>query len=299
MTSRTGLLIRPAVSDADLAAWNRVRRVVLPNEPIGTIEQLRAYTSPDRLIVLAVTADGEVIGSGVADRSNLADGFVAPRVVPEHRRAGAGTHLLGYLLDHLVSRGFRSVAAHVDDDGSLAFAIRSGFVEVDRQVEQVRSVTPDEPTPPPYPGIEFVSIAERPELLEQAHVLARQGYEDMALATGPAVIELDEWLRDEATLPGASIAALSDGAIVGYAGLIAWNDDDTRAEHGLTVVERAWRGRGLATALKRRQLAWASRNGIREVVTWTQLGNEAMQRVNASLGYATRSISRTMRRDLP
>ena len=120
MTSLSGLLIRPAVSDADLAAWNRVRRVVLPNEPIGTIEQLRAYLSPDRLIVLAVTADGEVVGSGVADRSNLADGFVAPRVVPEHRRRGAGTDLLGHLLDHLVSRGFRSVAAHVDDDGSLA-----------------------------------------------------------------------------------------------------------------------------------------------------------------------------------
>src|SRR6185369_1532703 len=122
--------------------------------------------------------------------------------------------------------------------------------------------------------------------LPRAHPIAEQGFADLALTTGPARIPLEEWLREEASVPGGSMVALADGAIVGYAGLIAWNDDDTRAEHGLTVVERQWRGRGLATALKRRQLAWAARNGIREVVTWTQLGNEAMQRVNANLGYA-------------
>jgi mycothiol synthase len=87
--------------------------------------------------------------------------------------------------------------------------------------------------------------------------------------------------------------------IVGYAGLIAWNGDETLAENGLTVVDRAWRGRGLGAALKRRQLAWAAANGIREIVTWTQQGNEAMQHLNAGLGYSTRSISRTMQRDLP
>jgi mycothiol synthase len=298
MTSHSGLLIRAAESDADLAAWNHIRRVVLPDEPLGTIDQMRARAGPDRLVALATTADGELVGSGVADRSNLADGFVAPRILPEHRRRGAGTAMLGLLLDHLVSRGCRSVAAHVGDEGSLAFAVRNGFEEVDRQVEQVRVVRPDEPVPPPFQGIEFATVAERPELLEEAYKLARQGYADLSLVTGPAVIELDEWLRDEATLPGGSFAALADDTVVGYAGLIAWNDDDTRAEHGLTVVERGWRGRGLAPALKRRQLAWASANGICELVTWTQRGNEAMQRVNLRLGYVNRSTSRTMRREL-
>ncbi len=121
----------------------------------------------------------------------------------------------------------------------------------------------------------------------------------MVLKTGPAVVPIDEWLREEATLPAGTFVALEHGIIVGYAGLLAWTDDPTRAENGLTVVDRRWRGRGLATALKRRQLAWAAANGIREIVTWTQEGNEAMQRVNVRLGYAPRSISRTMRRDLP
>lgn len=121
----------------------------------------------------------------------------------------------------------------------------------------------------------------------------------MVLATGPAEVTLDEWLRDEATLPHGSFVALADGRIVGYAGLLSWHDDDTRAENGLTVVDRGWRGRGLAPLLKRRQLAWVSANGLRELVTWTQLGNEAMQRVNERLGYVTRTTSRTMRRELP
>ncbi len=160
-------------------------------------------------------------------------------------------------------------------------------------------VAPDEPEPPPYPGVEFTTIAAQPDLLRRAYPLAQQGHSDLALTTGPARITLDDWLGEEATLPGGSMVALVDGEIVGYAGLTAWNDDDSRAENGLTVVDRAWRRKGLATALKRRQLAWASANGIVELVTWTQQGNDAMRLVNMRLGYATRSMTRTVRRDLP
>jgi GNAT superfamily N-acetyltransferase len=298
MNQPVDIVIRRAETAADLVAWNRVRRVVLPNEPVATIEQLRAAVGRARLLVLAEVA-GEVVGHGFADRSSLADGFAAPRVLPAHRRQGVGTAVLRVLLEHHTRLGHRSVASHVDDDASLAFAIAHGFLEIDRQIEQVRTIPPDEPAPPPYPGVEFTTVADDPDLLRRAYPVAAQGYADLALATGAADIPLDDWLRDEATLPAGSIVALADGEIVGYAGLIAWNDDDTRAENGLTVVARSWRGRGLATALKRHQLAWASANGIREIVTWTQQGNEIMQRVNVGLGYVTRSVSRTVRRELP
>ncbi len=85
---------------------------------------------------------------------------------------------------------------------------------------------------------------------------------------------------------------------MGYAGLTAWPGDQTRSEHGLTVVRRAWRRRGLATALKTRELAWAADNGLRELVTWTQRGNEALQGVNRRLGYEVRSVSLSVRRPL-
>jgi GNAT superfamily N-acetyltransferase len=293
------LTIRPAMSDADLEAWNRVRRIVVPDEPITTIDQMRSMAAePDRVYLLA-ELDGETVGSGLASDSNLADGFAMPRILPDHRRRGFGSAVLGVILDTHVAAGRHSVASHAQDEGALAFSLHHGFEEIDRQVELVRAITPGEPEPPPYPGVEFTTVAAEPDLLRRAHRLAEQGFADLVLTTGPARIPLDEWLRDEASVPGGSMVALADGEIVGYAGLIAWNDDDTRAENGLTVVDRAWRSKGLATALKRRQLRWASENGIRELVTWTQDGNAAMQRVNTRLGYVARSVSHTVRRDLP
>jgi len=292
------IALRTVVTDGDLEAWIAVRRIVLPDEPAATMVQMRALEAPERLLLLA-ERDGELAGSGLATRSDTGGGFVAPRVLPGHRRSGVGTALLAPLLEHVRAHGFDAAVAHADDDAALAFAQRHGFVEVDREVEQVRAVSPDEPAPAPYEAVEFVSVEERAELLELSFRVAEQGYADLALASGSMRVSLEEWLRDEATLPGGSIAALDGGQVVGYAGLLSWNDDDTRAEHGLTTVDRAWRRRGLATALKRRQLAWAAANGIRELATWTQTGNEGMRSVNEQLGYATRTISHRMRRELP
>ena len=215
-------------------------------------------------------------------------GFLSPRVLPEARRRGVGTALLRELGAHLSRLGFESASSHVDggDDGSLAFARRFGFEETDRQVEQVRAVGEEAPAEPP-PGVTFVTVAERPELLREAYDLAAEGYADMVLST-PVVVPLDDWLRDEATLPGGSFVALAGDEIVGYSGLCRLADA-TRAEDGLTVVRRSWRRRGLATALKQAELAWAAANGIREIVTWTQRGNEGMRGVNERLGYVLRS----------
>jgi len=147
-------------------------------------------------------------------------------------------------------------------------------------------------------GIEVVTIAERPELLEAAYPLARdEGYPDLALE-GSIEIPLEDWLHDEATLPEGSFVALVDGEIVGYSGLMA-HDNGGVAEDGLTVVRREWRRRGLAKALKQRELAWAKEAGLHEVVTWTQSGNESMRAVNERLGYEYRDAAITMSATLP
>ncbi len=187
------------------------------------------------------------------------------------------------------SLGLEDVWGSADDPGSCAFADRFGFEEVDREVEQVK-VLGDEPSPSPLPeGVEVVTIAERPELLREAYPLAaEEGYADLAL-DGDVVIKLDDWLTDEATLPEGSFVALYGGEIIGYSGLMR-HDNPGTAEDGLTVVARAWRRRGLARALKERELAWAAANGIREIVTWTQRGNESMRTVNERLGYVYRSV---------
>ena len=89
--------------------------------------------------------------------------------------------------------------------------------------------------------------------------------------------------------------ALHGGEIVGYAGLMALGETGEAAEHGLTARPPRLRGQGLATALKRRQIAYASAHGIGALMTWTQRGNENMQRLNEALGYRTESETLNLR----
>lgn len=290
--------VRQADSDADFEAWSRVKRVVLPNESAWTPQEFRERADPERLVLVA-ELDGEIVGAGLAGRSDVVGrGFVAPRVHPDARRRGVGTALLLRLSEHVGSLGLRAVWGSADDPGSCAFAERFGFEEVDREVEQVK-VLDGEPSVSPLPdGVEVVTIAERPELLREAYPLAaEEGYPDLAV-TGEVVIKLEDWLRDEATLAEGSFVALFGGEIVGFSGLMR-HDNPGTAEDGLTVVGRSWRRRGLARALKERELAWAAANGIREVVTWTQRGNESMRTVNERLGYVYRSVGVKMMAPLP
>jgi len=290
------IAVRPATSDADLEAWIRVRRVVLPNESAGTLTELRERGDPERLLLVA-ELDGSLAGSGLSVRSDISDRFfLAPRVLPGRRRRGVGTALLRELVTHAESY-VDEVSLVVEDEGSRAFAERFGFREVGRQVEQVKVLGEERPTATLPPGVEVVSVDERPELLREAYELASEGYADFA-TVAPASVSLEDWLREEATLPGGSFAALAEGEVVGYSGLMA-HDNPGVAEDGLTVVRRDWRRRGLARALKRLELHWAAQNGVREVVTWTQRGNEGMRRLNELLGYEYRAISLTMCAPLP
>jgi mycothiol synthase len=292
--------LREAVTDEHLEATRAVRLAVHPNERAATVEEIRASWEEDRLMLLAFL-DGKLAGSGIAGRSSIPGRvFVAPRVLPDRRGRGVGTAVLRRLADHGATHGFPTAVASVAgaDEHSVAFACKFGFEQVDRQVEQVLEVDGNPPTPRLVDGVAFVSIAERPELLREAFALGEEGFADMPVHGG-VTVTLDEWLRDEATLPAGSFVALADGEIVGYAGLLHWQNEPTKAEHGLTVVRRDWRGRGLATALKQREITWAAGNGLRELVTWTQTGNENMQRVNERLGYVTRGVALTFVHGLP
>src|SRR4051812_12380756 len=288
--------IRPCETEPDYEAWVAVRRAVLPNERAPSVDELRSGISEGDLHVLA-ERDGELAGSGLVNRSDTGNAHVAPRVLPAKRGRGVGTALLQRLAEHAATQGYTRAGSHVaaDDEHSIAFAHRFGFEEARRDVQQVLDVSAAEPRE--MEGIEFVSIEARPELLEATYPLAREGYDDMPIEG--LDIRLDAWLTEEATLPAGSFAALADEEIVGYAGLMRWDGEPAKAEHGLTVVRRDWRRRGLASALKERQIAWAAANGVRSLVTYTQTGNENMQAVNARLGYVTTDVTVSFVRSLP
>ena len=292
------IVVRPAQTDSDLEAWRQVRMTVIPNERCGSVEEIRRSATPRSLFLLA-ELDGELAGSGIAGRSDLAgQGFLAPRVLPAARRRGVGTALLRALAEHVQLLGFAEAGSLTEDDGSFEFARRFGFREVGRDVEQVRAVGEERPPVLP-PGIELVSLAERPDLFERVYrELAREALQDLAVDR-PIEVSLEDWKREWVTWAEGSFVALAGDEIVGCAGLLRDDDHPDRAENSLTAVRSDWRRRGVASALKRAVLAWAAQNGLRELYTWTQSGNEAMRAANERLGYVTRAISIRVRGRLP
>ena len=168
--------LRKAETDDALELWRSVRIAILPNERTDSVEELRSSGT----FLLLAYRNGELAGSGSASKSDIGGGAVTPRVLPAHRRRGVGTALLQQLARHAEECGYDEAGSMVDDPGSLAFAQRFGFSESGRQVEQVRTVGPDEPWPVVPDGIEVVTVAERPDLLPRLyHELALQAFEDM------------------------------------------------------------------------------------------------------------------------
>jgi GNAT superfamily N-acetyltransferase len=290
--------IRPVETDADYEAWRQVRLAVLPDERAPSVAELRKAETPQRLLLLA-ELDGEVAAHGLADRSNEEGrASVIARVRPETRRRGVGTALLRPLTEHASAQGFTIAGCGVDDEGSLVFAKQFGCKEFRRQVEQVRRIA-DEPWPDPPAGYEIVPVAERPELWAAA-------YEQVALVTlpdldttSPMTVTPEEWATQWINDPAAMFLAIVGDNVIGVAGLWLDTDRPERAEVGYTAVRPEWRGKSVASTLKRTSMAWAAGHGITEIYTWTQQGNENMRQLNEHLGFTYRTVSVNVRAELP
>ncbi len=185
----------------------------------------------------------------------------------------------------------------VEDPGSLAFAEQFGFVEVDRQVEQVRAIADERPPSGLPAGVEVVDLAEQPDLWPASFdTFGTEVLADFALFE-PLQVSAEQWAVSWAGEP--MLLAMYDGAVIGCAGLHLDSDRPERAENALTAVRRDWRGRGVAAHLKRLTLRWAADHGVTEVYTWTQARNESMLRLNEHLGYVLGQTSISLARPLP
>lgn len=279
-------MIRRAETDDDLAAWCEIWSAITPREPANLDDvKRRLERQPERLYLLA--SDGsEMVGLGFAGPSQSPERTaLAVRVLPEHRRRGLGSELLGRLLEHAEGLGRDHVSGMVfeDDAESRGWARNRGFEEYDRQVELSRELRPEEDEPSPPPGISLAVLDEH--RLAATYAVWVEGFPDMPVSPRIPAPSYEEWLEEEVSGP-VTFVALDGDRVVGAAALL--ERADGLGEHGLTAVVRSHRGRGIATALKQALVHWAAGHGYRELTTWTQDGNAAMQAVNRKLGYEPR-----------
>jgi GNAT superfamily N-acetyltransferase len=242
---------------------------------------------------LIAERDGEALG--VASASNFGgrpDGdlaYVTIRVPRENRRQGVGTALHLRASEHAVSLGkarFYCVVRH-DDADSLAYYSHRGYEEVGRMQDVFLELATAEVEPAAPDGIEIVALA--PEHLRGVYEVALEADADIPAGEQHSSGTFEQWSeRNLGALlrHDLSFVAIENGRIVGYA-LVQQHKEDT-AEHAMTGVARAARGRGVALALKQAQVAAAKQTGLTWLRTQNDLGNAPMRRVNEKLGYVRR-----------
>jgi GNAT superfamily N-acetyltransferase len=238
--------------------------------------------------------DGAPVGSAltvvVPHRSDRV--LTVVTVLASHRHRGVGSALFASLSAWTGERGIADIEVPVldNDPESLAYATRRGFVEERRELGVVLDVAGmEQPALEPPEGIEIVAWAERPELARGIYEVSLEAYPDIPGFEDDELESFEDWLAHDmqgsGDLPEATFVALADDEVVGYAKFALTAAQPTVAFHDVSGVKRAWRGRGVARALKTAQIRWAIANGFTELRTRNEERNEPIRRLNASLGY--------------
>jgi GNAT superfamily N-acetyltransferase len=288
-----GLSVRVAEGDADLERALALTNAVFPQRAVS-IEDVRSYLASVREHedVLA-WEDGRLVGTGsIATESEYPQPWANVVVPPPERRRGVGTALFAAVSAWARERGHSEVRGSVEesDPDGLAWATRRGFREIAREIRVTLELRDVEPPPvEPPAGIEIVTWAERPELGPGIYDVYCEAHPDVPGEEETEVSPYEDWLvhhmQGAGDKPEATFVALAGDEAVGYAKFFLTEAQPTTAFHDMTGVKRAWRGRGIAGALKRAQVAWAIDRGYTRLVTGNEERNEPIRRLNERLGY--------------
>lgn len=307
--TRPALRLRPlARSEGDYVQLTRLWNATEPDHPV-TVEETRFdhESRPAKIRWGGVLAELARKVVGYASYSHQELTFhpqrfqVGVRVLPEHGRQGIGSALYQALLKVLAPLEPLELQATVDEarPWALAFAEKRGFREVARFFESRLSLGSFDPSP--YAGLEAklagqgIRLALLSELTETTPDYRERIYwldwictQDEPLTDAPVKPEREAWLAQHFGRPDfrpdTYLVALDGERWIGLNQLRPLADSRV-VYNGFTAVLRAYRGRGVATALKVKNLRWALQQGYHEVRTWNSSLNGPMLAVNQRLGF--------------
>jgi GNAT superfamily N-acetyltransferase len=204
--------------------------------------------------------------------------YAMVRVRPEARRAGVGSALLAAVRERARPRLWGRVRD--DDGGARRFASVHDFAEVGHDVAAVLQVAAGDGER----RREIVELTD--EHLPGAYEVVAEAMPETALPQVAEAEPYERWVqREQRPSKAVTFVALDGVEVVGYAGLTLLDGMPWRVENYLTAVRRSHRGRGIATALKRAEIAWAAERGFTEIVTEMVEANGPMRALNRKLGY--------------
>jgi GNAT superfamily N-acetyltransferase len=214
-------------------------------------------------------------------------------VAPDHRRRGIGSRLYERAEAFAQQRQARWICAtyleHSPREPALSFLKQRGFVELQRYCPAHLDVTACDLTPFEdreqrliEQGARFFTYADVPDTLEhrqRLYALEQEARSDIPYRypEPPEPVSFERWVQELERKEFATIElAEMDGRWVGLATSISW---------GFTGVARAYRGHGIATALKVRAIRSAKQRGLDTLETENHADNQGMMAINRKLGY--------------
>ncbi len=292
------------IHEDELDRWVEASKAAL--DEVDTAEGYLDWKRQAReTIWLLASEAGRDVGTGIGVGGWHSPEGVARaevRVVGDARGRGLGSALLAELSAWARGLDYGELMGGVKeaDAESLAWAGRRGFVEVGRNSMLVLDLTAIEAPRVEAPdGIEIVSWAQRPGVERGMYEVARQAYPDVPGEEEAEIASFEEWLsmdmQGAGDRPEATFLAFAEGEVVAYAKLSLSLARPTVAMHDMTGVLRAWRGRGIARALKAAEIAWAKESGYERLETQNEERNEPIRRLNERFGYVVTPGSITVR----
>jgi len=221
-------------------------------------------------------------------------------VDPAHRRRGIGAQLYAALLDHLRAKSATTLRgeAFEAEPASLAFAEHLGFA-IDRHIfESTLDLASFDESPfagtierVKGQGIHFLTMADAgdtPDARRRLYNLERTVALDIPGGSESSTRPLEAFLKEVCDspqyLPDGQILALDGDDWIGMVGILR-----TAAPgglyNGLTGVLPAYRGRGIALALKLLAIANARRHGAAYLRTNNDSENAPILAINRTLCY--------------
>lgn len=298
------LTLRPA-TPADFPRIVAIVNAQMP-EPMSVDELHRAekLREPDDpfLRLVATNAEGTIVGSGVSGggKYNKPGHFnLNVRVDHPYRRQGVGLALYGAFEAFAIEHGARRLDANVREQNAAdwAWAERRGFVKEHHLFESKLNLATFDPTPfedavraARDAGIRFISLAELGTDDATLHRYFEWLWEvsrDIPSADGqpkPPFAKFLEWIRENPRWDARNILFAVEGDHL--AAMAELNLMESGAlYHGMTGVQRDFRGRNLAIVIKLVAIARAKELGVPYLRTNNHSNNERMLAVNRKLGY--------------
>jgi GNAT superfamily N-acetyltransferase len=309
--------IRPTRVPDDYSSIAAVLRAVNPEWPITPEDLVRDDANREAKYhfagfvaeILEQGAGGlerRVVGVGTVGHnpfSHREDKYsVNVRVHPEYRRRGIGRGLYQTLLNHLEPLKPGELVGFTREDWpeAVAFLERRGFHEVHRRFES--HLKPSGVDLSRYAGLEdriraagieikvFSEITD-PERERKLYELDTETMQDVPFGEPVTLPSFEQFSKRElegpSFLPDGIFIALKDGEFVGLSSL----GRDPEADFvyiRMTGVKRAYRGLGLAKALKIRGVQYALEHGDLEIRTTNDPDNAGMLKINQEMGFVSR-----------